>query len=93
MCCTKRVQKCSQISINNTDKQERRVSHLCDFSGIFEIESLSMSLEVTLASLLARSKVLFVQLTGTKRAHERNAIGIKILSLHGYKENIIINIS
>lgn len=65
--------------------------YLCDLAGTFEIESLSMSLEVILATF-AISKVLFVQLTGTKTAHARNAIGTKILSLQEYTKNRIINI-
>ena len=58
------------------------VSNLCDPVGIFEIESLSMLLAVTLERLVASSKVLFVQLTGTKIDHARRAIGTKILILH-----------
>jgi hypothetical protein len=74
----------SFISKNDMAKrnfQGKTVSNLCDPSGIFEIESLSMSLEVTLDSF-SISKVLFVQLTGTRIAHARRAIGTKILSLH-----------
>lgn len=62
-------------------KQGNSVSYLCDPSGTLEIESLSMLLEVTLESLVP-SKVLFVQLTGTRTPHARKAIGTKILSLH-----------
>lgn len=54
---------------------------LGDPNGTFEIESLSMSLYCSLSLAWAFAKVLFVQLTGTRIAHESNATGTKILSL------------
>lgn len=53
--------------------------YLSDPSGMFEIESLSILLNVT---PLVFSKVSFVTLTGTRIAHASNIIGKNILSLH-----------
>lgn len=59
----------------------KSLTHLIEYSGILETDSLSMSLEVTFLSCLAISSVLFVQLTGTRTAQASTAIGVKILSL------------
>ena len=59
-----------------------------DPDGTFEIESLSMSLAVTFDNL-SMSETLFVQLTGTRIAHAKNAIGTKILSLHNQNRKLI----
>lgn len=56
------------------------VTNLSDPYSTFDIESLSISLDVTLRSFASCSPSL-VQLTGTKIDHESNAIGTKILSL------------
>lgn len=56
------------------------VTNLSDPYMTFEIESLSISLDVTLRSCASCSPSL-VQLTGTRIDHESNAIGTKILSL------------
>jgi len=59
--------------------------NLSDPRWTFEIEILSMSLEV-MFFIPAFSSPLLVQLTGTRTAHARNAIGTKILSLHKKKQ-------
>ena len=56
------------------------VTNLSDPYSTFDIESLSISLDVTLRSCASCSPSL-VQLTGTRTDHESNAIGTKILSL------------
>lgn len=61
--------------------KKKQKSYLCDPSGTFEIESLSMSLEVPFFVISRIFKASLVQLTGTKTAHARSAIGTKILSL------------
>lgn len=77
-----------KLQINQTSKQSNYkilTAYLCEPEGIFEIESLSMSLYSTFEF----SKVpLFVQLTGTKIAKERIAIGTKSLSLVRKRTNI-----
>lgn len=55
-------------------------ANLSDPRSIFEIDNLSISLDVTLRSFASCSPSL-VQLTGTRIDHASNAIGTKILSL------------
>lgn len=57
--------------------------YLHDPIGIFEIESLSMLLYVTLECF----RVLLVQLTGTITVKARSVMGTKIFSLHSLDEN------
>jgi len=58
----------------------RSISYLGDPFGIFDKESLSISLKLIL-ECLNRSNPLFVQLTGTIVVKATQAIGKKILSL------------
>lgn len=55
-------------------------SYLSDPDATLDIESLSMSLNVSLSPRLSR--VPPVQLTGTKTANARIVTGIKIFKLH-----------
>lgn len=57
------------------------IKYLFEPLGMLDIESLSMSLYVSLDS----SKVRLVQLTGTMTVKARHAIGTKILSLFSGK--------
>lgn len=66
------------------------LTNLFEYSGIFEIDSLSISLEVTFFKCLANSNVLFVQFTGTRIAHASNDIGAKILSLQNEGNSKIV---
>lgn len=63
----------------NTIKLDTRDAYLSDPFGMFDIESLSMSLNVRLD--LECSKVLLVTFTGTIIVKASNAIGTKIFSL------------
>lgn len=70
-----------QYIYNQHFQAQKYVTNLAEPSGIFEIDSLSISLEVTFLNCLANSNSLFVQLTGTRTAQASIAIGAKILSL------------
>lgn len=62
--------------------------NLFDPYGIFEIESLSISLYSSLSVASDIAKVLFVQFTGTRIAQANNAMGTKIFSLHENQHKI-----
>lgn len=69
-----------KIKSSKTILDFHSLTNLSDPRSTFEIESLSILLDVTLRSF-ASCKPSLVKLTGTRIDHDSNAIGTKILSL------------
>lgn len=65
-----------------TQNRKKFKVYFCDPEGIFDIESLSISLNVKSSLCFNDSPV---QLTGTKTAKAKTVMGTNIFSLHNHK--------